>query len=107
MRTLVKNLLPLIGFVLLCSCAKPAAPAPSVDSSKPAASSTDPAEADRAALLNRLTQTLRRYSAEHQKVPKDLQDLVAAGYLQELPEPPAGKKYVIDDQVRVTLQNAK
>lgn len=54
--------------------------------------------------LDRLTQAVRKYAAEMRIAPKSLDELVAAGYLSEAPVAPPGKKYVIDQQLRVRLQ---
>ena len=82
-------------------------PAPTITATAnpvPATSSEPPQELDRTALLERLTQALRRYSAENQRVPKSLDELVTAGYLSELPPAPAGKKYAFDQQLRVSIK---
>ena len=76
------------------------APAAAPQTAVTPATPTDPA-----ALLDSLTQALRRYGAEKQKVPASLNDLVAAGYLQSLPQPPTGKKFAIDPKrMAVILQ---
>jgi hypothetical protein len=64
----------------------------------PAASSgaAAPGEADMGAVLRDLTQALRKYSVEHKQVPKTFSEVVAAGYVQHLPEAPPGKKFEID-----------
>jgi hypothetical protein len=62
------------------------------------------AETDYSKTLDRLTQAVRKYAAETRSVPKSLNELVAAGYLPEIPTPPAGKQFVIDDQLRVRLK---
>src|SRR5688572_12812196 len=71
----------------------PAAAAPTA----PSAPATDapPAEADMSATLARLTQTVRRFAAEHRRAPASLNELVQAGYLPEMPGAPPGKKFVI------------
>jgi hypothetical protein len=46
--------------------------------------------------LDQLTRLVRRYSVEQQQVPKDLAELVALKYLDTLPNPPDGQRYVID-----------
>jgi hypothetical protein len=62
------------------------------------------AEAEVGPLLDQLTQALRKYSAEKQRVPASLDELVAAGYLPQLPQAPNGKKFVINRQrVEVTV----
>lgn len=49
-----------------------------------------------AADLAELTQALRKYGFEHQRVPKSFAELVAAGYVKGNPTPPPGKKFEID-----------
>ncbi len=60
-------------------------------------------EAQIAATLRELTQTLRKFSAEKQRVPKSIDELVAPGYLSELPPAPLGKKFSINEKVEVIL----
>ena len=60
---------------------------------------------DVSAQLSRMTQVLRRYGMERQRVPSSLNELVSAGYLTGLPAAPAGKKFAIDaKQMQVVLQ---
>ena len=59
--------------------------------------------AEMTATLGELTQVVRKYGMEKQKVPKDLQELVAAGYLPQVPSAPAGKKFAIDAKMQVYL----
>jgi len=103
-----------LGLFLLAGCSKEPEPisAPLPAETAPAANSApsinvQAAEADMSATLNRLTQTLRRYAAEHQRAPANLGELVAAGYLPELPGAPPGQRFVFDEQLRVTLAKAK
>ncbi len=72
------------------------APANPTPVSAPAATSTPLPTSDPAAALSAMTQALRKYSAEKQRVPATLGEVVAAGYLQSLPQPPPGNKYSID-----------
>lgn len=51
--------------------------------------------------LQRLTRLVQRYTVEQQQVPKDLNQLVAMKYLDGVPTPPNGRKFVID---RTTVQ---
>lgn len=85
----------LFAALLLVACdpkdPTPADPKPAT----PQASADSPQE--------RLTQTLRKFSAEHQRVPTSLQDLVAAGYLSEIPSAPSGKKWSINPK-RLTVE---
>ena len=101
--------------VMLVGCGKPAAPAPE---STPSSTfkvtvpvdtngATQPitmSEPDISATLTRLTQTLRRFAAENRRVPKSLDELVSAGYLPELPTPPGGKRFVFDEELRVSVK---
>ena len=98
----MKYVVVMASALLFVACGKQT-PAPS-SSTPPSASTSVANESDTAKTLERLTQAVRKYSAETRSEPKSLNDLVAAGYLSELPEAPAGKKYVIDGNLRVQLQ---
>ena len=95
----------------LAACSDAPAPDPADAGATPPAAAEPAApagnaEADLAPLLDQLTQTLRKYSAEKQRVPDSLDELVATGYLPSLPQAPAGKKFVINPQrVEVILAN--
>ena len=55
--------------------------------------------------LGHLTRLVRRYSVEQQQVPKDLRDLVSMKYLEAIPVPPPGQRFVIDRRrVEVRLE---
>jgi hypothetical protein len=56
-----------------------------------------------AALLGELTQAVRKYAVEQRRAPKALDELVAAGYLSQLPQPPAGKRFAISKTLQVYL----
>jgi hypothetical protein len=58
---------------------------------------------DVSGVLSGLTQVVRKYAAEQRRVPKTLDELVAAGYLPSLPAAPAGNKFVIDKNLAVQL----
>lgn len=62
-------------------------------------------EADLATILEMLTQAVRRYGVEQQRVPANLEELVDRGYLTRVPAAPRGRRYVIDRQLRVQLQD--
>ena len=58
------------------------------------------------AALGELTQALRKYSFEHQRLPKTFSEVVAAGYVKNMPQAPPGKKFEIDAKtVQVVLVN--
>ena len=54
---------------------------------------------DKAADLDYLTRLVRRFSVEQQQVPKDLSELMALNYIEQVPVPPDGQKFVIDRKV--------
>jgi hypothetical protein len=57
-------------------------------------------------VLAQLTQAVRRYGAEKQKVPASVNEVLGAGYVQGTPQPPAGKKFAIDPKrLEVMLVN--
>jgi len=43
-----------------------------------------------------LTQAIQMFHAEHERFPKDLNELVTMNYLRQIPKPPYGKKIVYD-----------
>ena len=60
-------------------------------------------EAEIAAALSTLTQAVRKYSAEKQRVPQNLGEVVSAGYVPSMPSPPTGKKFAINRKLEVIL----
>ena len=54
-------------------------------------------------VLAHLTQAVRKYAAEKQKVPAGLEELVANGYLSRMPEALAGKRFAINQKLQVYL----
>jgi hypothetical protein len=88
--------------LLLAGCGKKASPPPTSNAAQN--STAAPADGDVSATLTRLTQAVRKYAAENRRAPKSISEVVAAGYLQEMPAAPPGKQFVIDNQLRVTLQ---
>jgi hypothetical protein len=60
-------------------------------------------EAAIAAMLNELTQVVRRFAVEQRRVPKTLDELAATGYLSRVPQAPVGKKFAIDKNLQVSL----
>lgn len=60
--------------------------------------------------LNAISMALQQYVAANQLDPRklteqDLQNLVKGKYLPQLPPPPAGKKYVWNNMLQVSLAN--
>lgn len=62
-------------------------------------------EAEVAAALAGLTQLVRRFGAEQRRVPKTLDELVAHGYVGQVPPAPAGKRFAINKNLEVYLAN--
>jgi len=60
-------------------------------------------DAQMAAILGELTQVVRKYSVERRSVPKNLEELVANGYLTRVPQAPAGKRFIISKELQVQL----
>ena len=53
-----------------------------------------------------LTQALRKYSFERRQMPRSFSEVIAAGYVQPVPQAPPGKKFEIDPKTkRVALMN--
>jgi hypothetical protein len=73
-----------------------ARPTPGPEGSGEPATPAAASPSDGTAALGELTQALRKYSFEQRRVPKELSELIAAGYLKDMPQPPAGKKFGID-----------
>jgi len=57
-----------------------------------------------AIVLDELTQAVRKYSFERQRLPKTFNEVVAAGYVKSVPPAPPGKRFEIDPKtVQVVL----
>ena len=69
--------------------------APMPNSPPPQPIVVDP-NADTAVVLGQLTQALRKYSFEHRHVPKTLSEVIGAGYVTTVPQPPPGKQFAVD-----------
>ncbi len=82
---------------LLCvGCNKSASPPAAAAATTNAEPSAVASEADLANVLAELTQELRKFSVEKRQVPASLNEVVAAGYIQNMPQPPSGKAFGID-----------
>ncbi|MEW6157828.1 MAG: hypothetical protein AB1813_10370 [Verrucomicrobiota bacterium] len=87
------------------AAAEPAAPIQN-GSHRDSSAATSPAdEAQLNALLAELTQAVRKYGVEQQRVPKTLEEVRARGYLSTVPVAPPGKKFVIDRNLEVILES--
>jgi hypothetical protein len=99
----MKKLAILVCALTFAACGKKAAGTTASQTGSTTQAVASP-ESDSSKTLDRLTQTVRKYAAETHSAPKSLNELVAAGYLAEMPEVPAGKRFVIDQNLRVQLQ---
>jgi hypothetical protein len=94
-----------VCLIALAGCGKetnPAPPpAPKSNASAPDAQSAPAEEARVAAALQVLTQAVRRYGVEQRRAPTSLDELVSNGYLDGIPQPPAGKKFAINKNLQV------
>lgn len=99
-KTLLRLLL-LCGISLLPSACSKKTGSSTESVSEVSASSgsgVQPGAAEMESALRELTQALRKYSIEHKQKPKAFSELVAAGYVQHLPQAPPGKKFEIDSK---------
>ncbi|MBI3876540.1 MAG: hypothetical protein HY300_11425 [Verrucomicrobia bacterium] len=71
------------------------APPPSVAVSV----ATDASGAGTEPSVAELNRALQVWLFQHSGPPKDLNELVTAGYLKRLPSPPAGKRFVFDSKL--------
>ncbi len=84
-------------------------PVPPASDAAPAEPVSEPApplvaeETDTAAVLSELTQRVRKFAVEQRRVPKSLEEVVAGGYLDHVPQAPAGKKFVVNPTLQVQL----
>ncbi len=115
-RSFQLAVLCLIPFLASCSKEKdaPAAEPSTVPATQiaPAAPATPTvpdgpaiAEADVSAVLEEMTQALRKFSFEKKRLPTSIDELVTAGYLGAKPTPPGSKRFAIDPkEARVVLK---
>jgi hypothetical protein len=84
---------------------EPAPPPPGEATAAPAEATEGPAQASNLNPMDYsnasgLTLMVQEYYGKHGRVPKDLNELVAAKMLLKVPTPPPGTKYVIDAKRR-------
>ena len=91
---------------LFCiGCSRNSSAPPTASTTPQAETSAVAAEAGLANVLTELTQALRKFSVEQRRVPASLNELVAAGYIKNPPQPPPGKTFRIDAKnVQVILK---
>lgn len=81
----------------------PAASAAAAAPDEADSSASAPEMVDINTILSELTQAVRKYGMEQTRRPANLEELVTAGYLPNVPEPPAGKRFAISKDLRVYL----
>lgn len=86
--------------LLLLGCGKQRSSPPA---SEPAAAAAAANASEVELSLALLTQAVRKYSVEQRRVPKTLEELVSAGYLGGVPPAPAGKRFAINQDLKVYL----
>ena len=80
-------------------------PAPGAPATSAVADGPAIAEADVSAVLEEMTQALRKFSFEKKRLPTSIDELVTAGYLGAKPTAPGGKRFAIDTkEARVILK---
>jgi hypothetical protein len=78
--------------------------APPTGQETPTTARADTSGTALAATLAELTQALRKYSFERQRLPKSFSEVVSAGYVKDMPSAPQGKKFAIEPKtVQVVL----
>lgn len=98
----------LVAVFLAVGCSKKNPDAgPDAAAATTAAPAAVPADADYGPLLAELTQAVRKYGFEKQKVPASLDELVAAGYLPARPVAPAGRTFSIDPKTMQVVLGGK
>lgn len=89
----------LLTLVLPTGCNRKKRPEPSALPAPPPSTATTPEQA-----VAEINKALELWTFQRNQPPKDLSELVTAGYLQRLPTPPAGKKFAFDPvKMRVQL----
>lgn len=84
---------------LLPGCKRKPVSAPTAPPTPPPSTATTPEQA-----VAEINKSLELWTFQRNQPPKDLNELVTAGYLQRLPTPPPGKKFAFDPaKMRVQL----
>lgn len=81
----------LLGFGLLTGCKRKQKSEPPALPTPLPSTATTPEEA-----VAEVDRALELWTFKRGQPPKDLNELVTAGFLQRLPTPPAGKRFVLD-----------
>lgn len=98
------------------SVAEPAAaatPPPAATPAQPPAQSATalpmafPGAGEQSKINSPLTGAVARFHDKFQRFPRDWSELVTAGFIQSIPQPPAGKRFAIDPDTRIVVELAK
>lgn len=55
--------------------------------------------------FNQMSEALLKFRRDKQRGPKNWEELIAAGYLKQMPSPPPGKRYTFDRSLNVQMVN--
>jgi hypothetical protein len=80
-------------------------PAPAGPNAAPPSTPVNGNTANSDAALASLTLAVRKFSFEKRRMPSSVQEVIASGYISPIPQPPPGKKFVLDKKtVQVVLE---
>ncbi len=66
-----------------------------------------PGAGEQSKINSPLTGAVARFHDKFRRFPRDWNELVTAGFIQSIPQPPAGKKFAIDPDTRIVVELAK
>jgi len=105
-RGLIVCLAFVAGVLIFAGCSKKASVQAAPAAAKDSTAAPAEAQPDVDATLSQLTQALRKYSFEHERVPASVGELFTTGNAGSMPAAPAGKKFVIEPKtLKVVLAN--
>lgn len=85
----IRSLVPLLAGAALClvACNKPPPPP-----APPAAVTAD----EKAMTIEEMTGAVQAWVTSRGEAPKNFQEMIKAGFIRKMPEPPPGKEFAID-----------
>lgn len=66
-----------------------------------------PGAGEQSPINSPLTGAVARFHDKFSRFPRDWNELVTAGFIQSIPQPPAGKRFAIDPDTRIVVELAK